>query len=126
MLVARVLGAWSLGDVTPDAVLLTSELVTNAILHADADGGDQVISLSLSLGDDSVRIEVADVDPKPARLVRRGVGATGGRGLRLVDALAQNWGVSAAPPGKSVWFELGSEVSAGGVGVPPWQSDAGV
>ncbi len=84
-----------------DAVLLVSELLANAVLHA----GTQT-RLRLDMGETSVRVEVEDADaalPSPAP-----AGATdeGGRGLRLVEQLAQRCGWNRLPAGKSVWFEL--------------------
>jgi len=99
--VERALAEWDLTDLTDLATLLTSELVTNAILHAHS-----AVELSLTLDADRVRVEVRDDgDGEPARreLV---VEATSGRGLALVDMLATDWGVVGHGLGKSVWFEL--------------------
>jgi anti-sigma regulatory factor (Ser/Thr protein kinase) len=83
--------------------LLTSEVVTNALLHART-AEELVISLKSS----RVRIEVTDTSPDPP--VRRTVEleAASGRGLSIVDALAAAWGVEPdGTGGKRVWFEVG-------------------
>jgi anti-sigma regulatory factor (Ser/Thr protein kinase) len=84
------------------AVLLTSELVTNAILHAP---GPLRIVLTLTPG--RIRVEVHDtsvVEPLPKKYDSE---ALTGRGLDLVVALSDSWGVDVAEAGKAVWFQLG-------------------
>ena len=84
-----------------DAELLTSELVANAVLHART-----AFRVSVDLDGDRLRVEVHDAsDDAP---VRRDPGprATGGRGVLIVDALADRWGVEPDGDGKAVWFEL--------------------
>jgi anti-sigma regulatory factor (Ser/Thr protein kinase) len=86
------------------ALLLTSELVTNAVLH-----GIGPVQLLLSEDRDRLRVEVSDGDPG----LHRGAGAptdrdASGRGLLIVDRLAARWGFHSrrTPPGKVVWFEV--------------------
>jgi anti-sigma regulatory factor (Ser/Thr protein kinase) len=94
-------------------VLLVSEVVTNAVLHARSD-----IRLSVELRGDVARVEVADSSPAAPRLHRFHVESATGRGLRLLDQLAIGWGVDPAPahdgtgPGKVVWFEVGAPSEA--------------
>jgi CheY-like chemotaxis protein/anti-sigma regulatory factor (Ser/Thr protein kinase) len=85
-----------------DAVeLLTSELVTNAVIHA----GSQP-HLALVLHADHVRVEVHDDDPNlPARRTPDEA-RPGGRGLLLLDQVASDWGAEATEGGKVVWFEV--------------------
>ncbi|HVU74587.1 MAG TPA: ATP-binding protein [Mycobacteriales bacterium] len=89
------------------AVLLVSELVTNAVAHARGDD----LSLTIEICDPYVRLEVQDgsiadlLVPAEAPL-----DATGGRGLLLLDRLASRWGVRDLPEGKAVWFELPLEM----------------
>ncbi|GHA05439.1 ATP-binding protein [Streptomyces echinoruber] len=87
-------------------ILLVSELVTNAVVHT---GHPAVLRLSLPLattGEATVRIEVADASSR-APVPRCVDGdATGGRGLALVDGLADRWGWSREDTGKSIWCEL--------------------
>ena len=89
-------------EVVEAAQLLTSELVTNAVLHA-AGAIDVDVDLDLT----AVRVEVADVSaerPAPRDATPED---TSGRGLHLVEAMARAWGVDrACEDGKVVWFEL--------------------
>ena len=83
------------------AELLTSEVVTNAVLHAGS--GVRVLVEGIPGG---VRISVTDTDPQIPALRPPADQAESGRGLHLVDTLADRWGVAPVPTGKSVWFEL--------------------
>jgi anti-sigma regulatory factor (Ser/Thr protein kinase) len=87
--------------------LLVSELVTNAVLHADAAAGSQV-SLKVRLRSGRVRVEVSDsgsgFDP-PAPISPDPL-AVGGQGLLIVAALADAWGVLRGPNGCTVWCEV--------------------
>ena len=79
--------------------LLTSEVVTNAILY----GGSE-IDVVLERGEAGIRVEVADASPRlPERRPVDGE-TLGGRGLRLLDSLAGGWGVIELNNGKVVWF----------------------
>ncbi|MER7919292.1 MULTISPECIES: ATP-binding protein [unclassified Streptomyces] len=90
-------------------VLLVSELVTNAVVHT---GRPAVLRLSLpgtrasAAPTPTVRVEVTDTCSRAP--VPRCVGgdATGGRGLALVDCLADRWGWSREGAGKSIWCEV--------------------
>jgi anti-sigma regulatory factor (Ser/Thr protein kinase) len=82
-------------------VLIGSELVTNAVLHARTE-----LVLTLELRRDRVRISVRDHSQAPATLRHYRADALTGRGLGVVAALSDNWGVSAASDGKVVWAEL--------------------
>jgi anti-sigma regulatory factor (Ser/Thr protein kinase) len=87
-----------------DVVVLTSELVTNAVRHAGA-GGDDTIVVHLAISADCLRVEVCDHGPgfePPAVLLPRSEG--GGNGLVLVERLSSSWGV-AGDDGTCVWFE---------------------
>jgi len=83
------------------ASLLTSELVTNALVHG---GGDASLSVGLVPG--GVHVEVADALPGDLSPSAWSAEATSGRGLALVEALASAWGVRPSGSGKVVWFEL--------------------
>jgi anti-sigma regulatory factor (Ser/Thr protein kinase) len=94
-------------DLFSDMTLLVSELVANSIRHAGV-GDCRGVRLSVTAWDDGVRVEVRDSGPGFA-LRRRvpAVGDTSGRGLFLVDKLADRWGVD-HDEGTCVWFELAS------------------
>ncbi|MCX5040173.1 MULTISPECIES: ATP-binding protein [Streptomyces] len=88
------------------AELLTSELVTNALVHTD-----EGAVLTATVGPRALRVEVRDFvgrgrQPRPRAPQE---GSTNGRGLVLVESLADDWGVRPCEVGKSVWFELGAE-----------------
>lgn len=88
------------------ALLLVSEVVTNAIRHGCEDPGDRVL-LSLAHGSTSIRIEVEDPGPGiPAGVIGDGGDPLreSGWGLVMVDRFASRWGTELAP--SRVWFEL--------------------
>jgi anti-sigma regulatory factor (Ser/Thr protein kinase) len=94
--------AWSLPEPAIDQlVLIGSELVTNAVLHARTE-----LTLALELRDGRVRISVTDRSQAAATLRHYRPDALTGRGLGVVAALSDRWGVSAATDGKVVWAEL--------------------
>ncbi|MFI1825853.1 SpoIIE family protein phosphatase [Streptomyces sp. NPDC020412] len=104
--VRDTLQGWGHSDIVDDAVVLTSELVTNAVIHA----GTAADVLCLRT-DDSVRIEVADRYPEreipiQGSHVLAPLDSENGRGLLLCSALASRWGVEYAPTSKQVWFQL--------------------
>jgi anti-sigma regulatory factor (Ser/Thr protein kinase) len=107
---ARAAALWRLDrEMTETALLLVSELVTNAIRH-----GAPPVRLSLRLDAGRLRVEVTDGSPVLPRLGRPGTDQVGGRGLHLVQQLAVRWGsqVSRTRLGKTVWFELGGMLLA--------------
>jgi len=91
-------------DVRHTTRLLASEIVTNSVRHAGA-GDDGLVGFELTLSPAAVRVEVADHGPgfRPAPDLPD-ADETGGRGLFLVDQLADRWGTSHG--GTHVWFEL--------------------
>jgi anti-sigma regulatory factor (Ser/Thr protein kinase) len=94
--------AWSFPEPARDQlVLIGSELVTNAVLHARTE-----LTLTLELHPDRVRISVRDHSRAPATLRHYRADALTGRGLGVVATLSDRWGISAAPDGKVVWAEL--------------------
>ncbi len=97
------LAAWRLASLQETAVLLVSELVTNALRHAR---GNDAITLELEAAGTWLRIEVQDADPRwPQPRTPAGFDASG-FGFVLVDALAGKWGVRETGTGKAVWAEL--------------------
>lgn len=107
--VRDLLRAWRLpGDTCCDAVLLVSELTTNAVLHTDT--GQVLCGLTLTGDERRLRIELHDDGSTPVRPPehRAGPGEESGRGLFLVQQLADGWGSarSTRARGKVVWAEL--------------------
>jgi len=104
-LVAKVLD--DLPGRRDDAVLMTSELVTNAVLHTNSRraGGTVMITVLESAG--GVRVEVADSGSElTAPVVRPEAFAADGYGLFLVQSLADQWGYLRDESGTTVWFWL--------------------
>jgi anti-sigma regulatory factor (Ser/Thr protein kinase) len=89
---------WDLGDQAWPLVQIVSELASNAIIHA---GTEFIVRMSHE--DDTTRIEVVDRSVRKARSRRYDLDATTGRGLRLVETLSRDWGVSRESGGKVVW-----------------------
>lgn len=88
-------------EVREDILLLVSELVTNAVLHAGT-----AVHVAASVYPDRVIVAVSDDDPHHSPLrPDRGPMATSGRGMRLVELLASSWGVEVLSSSKVVWFE---------------------
>ncbi|MGW7479900.1 SpoIIE family protein phosphatase [Nonomuraea muscovyensis] len=96
--VRRVLADWRLGDLADDAVLLTSELVTNAVVHA---GTGVELTCRLVPHADPPVLEIEVGDHRPALTV-----AAPGRGLTLAGMLADGWGVTYTGTRKRVWVRL--------------------
>jgi anti-sigma regulatory factor (Ser/Thr protein kinase) len=114
-----VTGAADGHGLVDDAVLLTSELVTNAVVHAGTP-----VHVTCRLADGAVEVVVSD--GHPGRLVpeapeREAVPSerTGGRGLLLPAALASAWGVAYGRASKAVWFRLALDGASGELGAGP-------
>ncbi len=103
-LVAERLVAWSLPESVDAAELLVSELVGNAVRHT----GCRLLEVSVRLTDGRVRVAVRDGSRSLPVVINTGASEEGGRGLALVDALADSWGALEVPFGKVVWAELGA------------------
>lgn len=106
-----LLSRWELDDLAIDATLLVSETVTNALRHAHTGA-----TLTLAVAEGTLEVGVTDGSPE-ATLPRTGPvpdlptdpagwEAEGGRGLRLLDVLADTWGVVTLAEGKQVWFRV--------------------
>ncbi|MGW7097843.1 ATP-binding protein [Streptomyces sp. NPDC054838] len=92
---------WDGTETSEDALLIVSELVTNANVHA---GGCHQL---LVVAGESLRIEVFDGDPElPRPRLRHQRGAPGGQGLYIVQRLSDRWGSVPHEHGKSVWAEI--------------------
>ncbi|MFJ3878495.1 ATP-binding protein [Streptomyces sp. NPDC090077] len=96
--------AW--GMPTDGPALIVAELAANAVTHGRVPGRDFLVVLSLAGG--ALRIEVVDTCRDRIPLLRdAGASDEGGRGLAVVEALADRWGVEQGPPPrKAVWAEV--------------------
>jgi DNA-binding NarL/FixJ family response regulator len=99
--VSEVLERWDVSEVADSALLLVSELVTNAVIHARSD-----VEVVLHLRSERVRVEV--VDDASEYVHRRDASSEeqSGRGMALTEALASSWGIDTLLAGKRVWFEV--------------------
>lgn len=102
----QTLDAAGASDFEEGAVLLVSELVTNAVLHARA-----APEITVRAGEGQVWIGVRDASPVTPAPKRYGIDAATGRGLQLVERIAARWGVHTDDGGKTVWFELDGDSS---------------
>ena len=88
-----------------DAELLVTELVSNAVMHART-----AVTLHVAVREGTVRVAVEDGSPQLPAWSPSEVAALSGRGLTLVNALADSWGAERLPSGgKTVWFELSGQ-----------------
>lgn len=92
---------WGLPGIVPDAQILVTELVANAVAHAGTP-----LHVSLQERDAGVRIVVGDESPIPPTMGSPGLEDTGGRGLRLIDAVSSAWGHRRMDGVKRVWADL--------------------
>jgi hypothetical protein len=101
--VRAALDRWKLAHLTDDALLVTTELVQNAVAHT-GDGGELVVRRCAS----GLRIEVADGSREQPTVRAPDPSRTGGRGLSIVSAVARAWGTltRTGQAGKVVWAEL--------------------
>jgi anti-sigma regulatory factor (Ser/Thr protein kinase) len=97
--------AWDVPVDLDTAVLLTSELVTNAIRHE----AGQAVTLVISCYTGHLRVDVHDTSPAWPAAADVPADAETGRGLMLVSTLATEWGVDPTPVGKAVYFTLAFE-----------------
>lgn len=100
------LKGWGMPGAVDIAILLTSEVVTNAVVHAGphSEEDEVVIGVDRSVG--RVRVEVTDGHQGTPVRGDGAVDRESGRGLLLLDALSSAWGVTRCDAGKVVWFEV--------------------
>lgn len=111
--VLSALAEWNLDGLRDTAALLTSEVVTNSVLHARTD-----VEVTVTRLDDGVAIEVSDGSRRaPVRRLQVDE-ATTGRGVELLEQLAARWDVTLHEDGKTVRFTLSE-------GVDPWAAYTG-
>ena len=117
--VEALLLRWELKSLRPEASLLVTELATNAVVHAQS-----AFHVVATVADGILEVGVSDHDPRPPLLTDRALMqpgpdplavataeldlplVVGGRGMALVDAIADDWGVVSIADGKQVWFRL--------------------
>ncbi|MFE7003951.1 SpoIIE family protein phosphatase [Streptomyces griseus] len=104
-LVRELLHDWSDPEQVDSAVLMVSEMATNVLVHTDGDAL-MVAEISGEQGERRLRVEVADASDELPHRRRPGEMASSGRGLVLMEMLADAWGVDPRGEGKSIWFEL--------------------
>jgi anti-sigma regulatory factor (Ser/Thr protein kinase) len=108
VLVRDFLNRQGASDLADDGELLISELVSNVVRHAHSP-----VEVDLHWEHDTLRADVRDGSSiLPA--VEDLAGADGGYGLRIVAAIARDWGVTQLEKGKEVWFTLGGDRMRGG------------
>ncbi|WP_328724412.1 SpoIIE family protein phosphatase [Streptomyces sp. NBC_00259] len=99
---ARTLRSWGVVEELDAALLVVSELVTNAIAHTQGE-----VRLDVTLSSDRLRIAVNDASPRsPVKPANQNWEATGGRGLLIVEASTASWGSVPLSGGKQVWAEI--------------------
>jgi anti-sigma regulatory factor (Ser/Thr protein kinase) len=114
-LVGEALSEWGLDSLSYTATLLTSEVLTNSLLHART----QIVLTVERTGDQTVRISVHDGSRLVPRRRSHASDATTGRGLELLDRLAQSWRIEPDEQGKTLTFTVGTDID-------PWAAYAGV
>ncbi|MEV7071880.1 SpoIIE family protein phosphatase [Streptomyces sp. NPDC093990] len=101
----ELLHDWPSADQIDSAVLLLSETLTNVLVHTDADAL-LLAEVRGEAGERRMRVEVTDTSDDLPHKRRPGELASSGRGLMLIELLADAWGVDPRGEGKSIWFEL--------------------
>ncbi|HET9075631.1 MAG TPA: ATP-binding protein [Acidimicrobiales bacterium] len=101
--VRNTINAWGADDLEFEASLVVSELVSNSVIHARTS-----VTVELDFEEGLLRVAVSDGSSRPPRRKSHGTDAATGRGLTLVEACSQSWGVDAWPGGKTVWAVLRS------------------
>jgi PAS domain S-box-containing protein len=101
-LLRLLLQSWRMPELLEtDIVLLTSELITNAVVHAGT-----VTDVTVRYDGHVVRVGARDRSHATPAMSSQSPEAEGGRGVWLVQSLASSWGVDPLPDGKRVWFEV--------------------
>ena len=102
-IVLELLRAWKVPHDLDDAALLVTELVSNVVDHVQ---GEAVLTLELGVSDDWLRIAVVDGSSVRPVVQELAQDRPRGRGMRMVQAIADRWGAEDHRGGKRVWFEL--------------------
>ncbi|MER6094484.1 SpoIIE family protein phosphatase [Streptomyces sp. NPDC001728] len=111
--VRQLLHDWADGEQLDSAVLMVSEMVTNVLVHTD---GDALLIAEVACAEKSrrLRVEVSDTSDELPHKRHPGEMASSGRGLVLMEMLADAWGVDPRGEGKAIWFELNEPESGRG------------
>ncbi|MEU2422432.1 ATP-binding protein [Streptomyces sp. NPDC007851] len=112
-LVTAQLGEWGADELTDTAELLVSELVTNALRHTRG-----ALRLNLQLRHSRLLCEVEDTETASPVRGAADADAESGRGIEILDLLADSWGSVRTATGKTMWFELRAEDGPGAVHQP--------
>jgi hypothetical protein len=99
--VMKTLSSWHLSLLTEDAMIVVSELATNAVLHARTE-----FSVSMSWQNGTLRVSLRDSSKDMPVVGSPSPTTVTGRGLLLVSIIARRWGIEIDSSGKSVWAEL--------------------
>jgi anti-sigma regulatory factor (Ser/Thr protein kinase) len=102
-IVLELLRAWDVPHDREDAALLVTELVANVVDHV---GGEVHLTLELEASDEWLRIAVADGSSVRPIVRQLSMDEPRGRGMRMIQAIADRWGADDHHGGKRVWFEL--------------------
>ena len=119
--VAEELRSLGRAELIDDAVLVASELASNALLHANG-----VVGVDVAEHGEAVRISVHDRTRVPPVMARPSLEAMTGRGLRLVASLSKEWGAEQTADGKFVWADLSEKHSSSVMADDPldgWDDD---
>ncbi|MFF3860629.1 SpoIIE family protein phosphatase [Streptomyces sp. NPDC002209] len=110
--IRELLHDWADEEQVDSAVLMVSEMVTNVLVHTD---GDALLVAEAvgELGTRRLRIEVADASDELPHKRHPGEMASSGRGVLLMEMLADSWGVDPRGEGKSIWFEMHEQAKDG-------------
>ncbi|MGN6089014.1 MAG: ATP-binding protein [Actinomycetales bacterium] len=101
--VRQLLHAWQLSSAVDAAQLVVSEMVTNAVRHV---GGEASFELTIEAAGDEIRLALADGSSVRPLIRELRDDSLGGRGIALIEALTERWGVEDHEGGKRVWVIL--------------------
>ena len=111
--IRAALGFHDLDHLADDAALIISELVTNAVQHADSDVTETIgVTLARTRDQDSVILVVLDSSPHGPMMRNPSADSEPGRGLQIVASLSVHWGWHPEPRGKAVYAILATETDA--------------
>jgi anti-sigma regulatory factor (Ser/Thr protein kinase) len=99
--ITGALSRWGLDGLVDAAQLLTSELVTNSVLHARTP-----VTVTINQREGEIRVAVSDGSAIEPAIRRHSMTSTTGRGLQMLLSLADDWGSEVTKTGKTVWFTL--------------------